>query len=93
MKAMVGEHVVADSDDVVECKGYQYFPQSSVHMEWLQKTDRTVSDKECPHGVQFYDVLIEGVRHSRAAWQYEWPRPAMRQTAGRFGFWEDVRVE
>lgn len=93
MKAKLGEHIVADSKDVVECHGYQYFPQSSVRMEWLQKTERTASDKECPHGVQFYDVIIDGARHPRAAWQYEWPRPAMQQTAGRFGFWEDVRVE
>ena len=52
----------------------------------------TESDLECPHGVQFYDVVINGTRHERAAWSYEDPRPAMRQVAGRFGFWEDVEV-
>jgi uncharacterized protein (DUF427 family) len=64
-----------------------------VRTEWLAKTERTASDKECPHGVQFYDVVVDGVHHARAAWQYEWPKPAMQQTAHRFGFWEDVRVE
>ncbi len=92
MRATVDDHVVADSNDVVECKGYQYFPQSSVRTEWLQKTERTVSDLECPHGVQFYDVVIDGVRYRRAAWQYEAPRPNMREVADRFGFWEDVKV-
>jgi uncharacterized protein (DUF427 family) len=92
MKATVDGKVLADSGDVVECHGYRYFPQASVRMDWLRKTERTASDKECPHGVQFYDVVVDGVRHARAAWQYEWPKPAMQQTAHRFGFWEDVQV-
>ncbi len=92
MKAVVDDHVVAESDDVIECKGYQYFPSSSVRMEWLEKTEKTKSDRACPHGVQFYDVLIDGERHKRAAWSYEAPRPEMKQVGGRFGFWEDVQV-
>jgi len=35
---------------------------------------------------------VEGKRHPRAAWSYEAPRPEMRHTADRFGFWEDVTV-
>ena len=92
MKAVVDGHVVAESDDIVECQGYQYFPRPAVRMEWLEKAPRTPDDLECPHGVQFYDVVIEGVRHERAAWSYEAPRPAIRQVAGRLGFWEDVEV-
>jgi uncharacterized protein (DUF427 family) len=42
--------------------------------------------------VQFYDVVIDGVRHPRAAWSYEAPQPALRQVAHRFGFWRDVAV-
>ena len=92
MKAMLESHVVAESDDIVERGGYHYFPDSSVHMEWLQKAPKTASDLECPHGVQFYDVVIDGVRHARAAWSYEAPLPAMKQVARRFGFWKDVKV-
>jgi uncharacterized protein (DUF427 family) len=92
MKAVVKDHVVAESDDIVETGGYQYFPQTAVRMEWLQKTPRTASDLECPHGVQFYDVVIDGDRHERAAWSYERPQPKMQQVGGRFGFWEDVKV-
>ena len=92
MKAILNGHVVAESDDIVEAAGYQYFPASAVRMDWLQKTEKTESDRACPHGVQFYDVSIDGERHPRAAWSYEAPRPQMQQTAGRFGFWEDVKV-
>ena len=92
MKATVDGHLVAESDDIVECHGYQYFPRAAVRMEWLEKALRTESDLECPHGVQFYDVVIESARHERAAWSYEAPLPAMRQVADRFGFWQDVEV-
>ena len=92
MKATLGNHVIASSDDIVESGGYQYFPAASVRMEWLRKTAKTESDLACPHGVQFYDVVIAGDRHPRAAWSYESPRPSMAQVGGRFGFWEDVQV-
>lgn len=92
MKATLHGHVVADSSDIVEVGGYQYFPAAAVRTEWLKKTPKTESDLECPHGVQFYDVVIDGLRHARAAWQYEAPKPAMKQVADRFGFWEDVEV-
>ena len=92
MKAVLNGHVVAQSDDIVEAHGYQYFPSAAVRMEWLEKTPRTEDDLECPHGVQFYDVVIDGARHERAAWSYEAPQPSMAKVGGRFGFWEDVEV-
>jgi len=92
MQATLNGRVIAESDDIVETGGYQYFPTSTVRMDWLEKAPKTDSDRACPHGVQFYDVVIDGVRHGRAAWSYEAPRPTMQQVAGRFGFWEDVQV-
>ncbi len=93
MQATVDGSVVAQSDDVVECKGYQYFPRNAVRMDWLQKVEKTGDDLACPHGVQFYDVVVQGKRHARAAWSYEAPRPEMAQVGGRFGFWQDVEVK
>ncbi len=92
MKAVVDGKTVAESDEIVECKGYQYFPQSAVRLEWLEKTGKTADDLTCPHGVQFYDVVVGGVRHARAAWCYEAPKPEMKAVGGRFGFWQDVKV-
>jgi uncharacterized protein (DUF427 family) len=92
MKAILKGCVVAESDDIVECDGYRYFPSSAVHTEWLERAQKTESDRACPHGVQFYDVVIDGACHERAAWSYEAPRPAMKRVAGRFGFWGDVEV-
>jgi uncharacterized protein (DUF427 family) len=92
MKAIVDDHIIAQSDDIVAVRGYQYFPRAAVRMEWLEKTEKTADDLKCPHGVQFYDVVVGGKRHKRAAWSYEKPRPEMAQVAGRFGFWQDVKI-
>lgn len=92
MKATLDQRVVADSTDTVETGGYHYFPASAVRLDWLEKSPRTPKDLECPHGVQFYDVVIDGVRHERNAWSYEAPQPRMQQVARRFGFWKDVEV-
>ncbi|MFZ3354310.1 MAG: DUF427 domain-containing protein [Xanthobacteraceae bacterium] len=93
MQASVDGQIVAQSNDLVECQGYQYFPREAVRMELLEKAAKTDDDRGCPHGVQFYDVVVAGERHARAAWSYEAPQPKMRQVADRFGFWQDVEVK
>ena len=92
MKAILDGQQIAASDDIVEAGGYQYFPPSAVRMECLEKTPRTAHDLECPHGVQFYDVVVNGVRHVRNAWIYESPKPNLVQIKDRVGFWEDVEL-
>lgn len=92
MKAVLKGRVIAESHDIVEQGGYRYFPNEHVRLELLEKAEKTASDLECPHGVQFYDVVIDGKRHARAAWRYEAPLPSMRHVADRFGFWNEVEV-
>lgn len=92
MKATLDGHVIADSDDTVAVRGYDYFPLAAVRIDRLEKSPKTAKDLECPHGVQFYDVVVGGKRHSRNAWIYEAPQPAMKAVADRVGFWEDVKV-
>jgi len=92
VKASLNGHLIAESDDVVENAGYHYFPLSAVRMDCLQKALKTAKDLECPHGVQFYDVVVDGTRHLRNAWAYEAPRPSKARTLGRIGFWQDVEV-
>jgi uncharacterized protein (DUF427 family) len=62
-------------------------------MDLLRAAPKTDADRECPHGVQFYDVVEGAARSERAAWSYEAPRSAMAQVDRWIGFWEDVRVE
>ena len=92
MKAVLENTVLAESADTVSVRGYDYFPLTAVRTELLQKAPKTPKDLECPHGVQFYDVVVGGKLHARNAWIYEAPQPAMKQVADRVGFWEDVKV-
>ena len=92
MRAILNGDVIAESDDVVTAAGYDYFPPAAVRTELLEKASRTSKDLRCPHGVQFYDVVIGATRYSRNAWVYESPQPRLAQVAGRFGFWQDVKV-
>ena len=92
MKATLGGTLLAESGDIVSAAGYDYFPAATVRTEFLQKSPRTPKDLECPHGVQFYDVVIGDKRHARNAWVYEAPQPKLAHVAGRFGFWQDVKL-
>jgi uncharacterized protein (DUF427 family) len=92
MQATLNDRVLAHSDDVVETGGYAYFPAGATRLEWLEKAPKTESDHACPHGVQFYDAVLDEVRYPRVAWSYERPQPKMQAVGGRFGFWKDVKV-
>jgi uncharacterized protein (DUF427 family) len=92
MRAILNGHILAKSDDIEIGAGYKYFPASATRLDLLQKAPKTDADLACPHNVQFYDVVIDGVRHERAAWCYETPRPSLQHVSGRFGFWHEVEV-
>ena len=92
MKATLNNHVIAASNDVLEYDNYRYFRRADVRMEWLEPADKTESDRACPHGVRFYDVVIDGMRHQRMAWSYEAPRVSLQHIAERMGFWKEVDV-
>jgi uncharacterized protein (DUF427 family) len=93
VKAIWNGKVVAASEQTIEVGGYHYFPRAAVRMEMLCPVSRTPRDLDCPHGVQFFD-LIEGARRGeRLAWSYEAPRPSMQLVDHRIGFWRDVVLE
>lgn len=92
MKATLRGIVLAESDDIIDCDGYAYFPRAAVRMELLEPAAKTAGDRACPHGVQFYDARVGGERFERVAWSYEAPRASMQHVAMRLGFWEDAEV-
>jgi uncharacterized protein (DUF427 family) len=93
MKATWRGHVIAESDRTLVVGGYRYFPREQVRMDCLARTPKTPSDLDCPHGVQFYDVVADGARSERAAWSYEAPLEPMKKVDHWIGFWEDVQIE
>ena len=92
MKAIWHGHVIAESDRTVEVGGYRYFPRETVRMDLLHPVEKSVSDLQCPHGVQFYDVAKDAMRSERAAWSYEAPRSSMQRVHNWIGFWEDIEI-
>lgn len=84
--------VIASSQETREADGYRYFPREAVRMDLLRISPKTPKDLQCPHGVQFYDV-VDGDRASpRAAWSYEAPQPRLKLVDHWIGFWEDVNI-
>jgi uncharacterized protein (DUF427 family) len=92
MKAVWSGVAIAESDETREVGGYTYFPRGSVRMELLASAPQTDHDLACPHGVQFYDVVVDGGRGERLAWSYEAPKPSMQQVDHWIGFWKDVEL-
>ena len=92
MKATLNSHVITESNDIVGYDNYRYFRRADARMEWLEPADKTESDRACPHGVRFYDVVIDGMRHQRMAWSYEVPRASLQHIAERMGFWKDIEI-
>jgi uncharacterized protein (DUF427 family) len=93
MKALWHGQVIADSAATIDVDGYCYFPRAAVRMELLRAAAKTPGDRQCPHGVQFFDVT-DGVRTSpRGAWSYEAPGAAMKKVDRWIGFWDEVEVQ
>jgi uncharacterized protein (DUF427 family) len=92
MHATLNGTTIAQSGDIVKNGGYAYFPAGDTRLDLLEKAPKTASDNACPHGVQFYDAVLDGQRFARAAWSYERPQPSMQEVGGRFGFWKDIKV-
>jgi uncharacterized protein (DUF427 family) len=93
MQARWSGRVIADSDRALEVGGYVYFPRDSVCMEVLRRAEKSASDLQCPHGVQFYDLVDGGAQSERGAWSYERPGAAMKKVDHWIGFWgDDVEI-
>lgn len=93
MRALWNGQIIAESDKTRDIGGYTYFPREFVRMDLLKQSPKTESDLECPHGVQFYDVVDGSQSSPRAAWSYEAPRDSMKSVDHWVGFWEDVKTE
>jgi len=93
MRALWNGQVIADSKDTIEVDGYHYFPRKTVRMDLLKQVPKSDSDKQCPHGVQFYDVGDGKKNGPRNAWSYEAPGAAMKKVDHWIGFWDQVEVK
>lgn len=92
-RAMYGDHVIADSGDVLilteaNYSPVVYFPRADVSMEYFSRTDRHT---HCPYkgDAAYYTILMDGRFAENAVWTYEEPYPAMEAIRGRLAFYPD----
>ena len=92
-RAMYGEHVIADSGDVLilteaSYAPVAYFPRADVSMEYFSRSERQT---HCPYkgDAAYYTILMDGRFAENAVWTYETPYPAMETIAERLAFYPD----
>lgn len=91
MSAWVGEHRIAQSEDIVMVEGNAYFPIGAVHDGVLTST---ASKSLCVWKgmASYFDVTVEGAALKNAAFEYRHPSPLARRIKGRVAFWNGVSV-
>ena len=91
-KAYWGGKLIAQSDSCVEVEGNQYFPPDAVDPKALTQSSHT---SFCPWKgtAHYYNVVVDGMTNSNAAWYYPDPKPEATQIKGRIAFWKGVTIE
>lgn len=83
--------ILAESDDLVNIEGNQYFPVSSLNMEYFKESD---THTNCPwKGIaSYYTVEVDGAKNPDAAWYYPTPSEAAKAIKDRVAFWKGVEI-
>ena len=91
MKATWNGSVLAESSNTVVVEGNQYFPATSVNMEFFQPSEtHTVCGWKGT--ASYYDVVAGGETNKDAAWYYPEPKDDAKNIEGYVAFWKGVVV-
>jgi uncharacterized protein (DUF427 family) len=62
-----------------------YIPRVDISMDYLHRNDHS---SHCPYKgtASYFDLVVDDLRHARAAWSYEAPYPAVASIAGHIAF-------
>ena len=92
MKATWNGSVLAESSNTVVVEGNQYFPATSVNMEFFQPSEtHTVCGWKGT--ASYYNVVVNGDVNKDAAWFYPETKEAAKNVEGYVAFWKGVKVE
>jgi len=98
MKAVFNNVTIAEApkEDLIYIEGNWYFPLSSVHMDYVSKTD---TPYHCPWkgDCQYYNVTVDGETSEDAMFGYPDPEPSAiervkKDFSNHVAFWRDVIV-
>jgi len=91
--AMWNGVVIADApDDRVELvEGNVYFPDDTVHREYLRPSD---THTVCPWKgtASYHHLVVDGQTNRDAAWYYPAPKDAAKQIVNHIAFWRGVQI-
>ncbi|NNC84927.1 MAG: DUF427 domain-containing protein [Bacteroidia bacterium] len=91
-KATWNNVVLAESDATIEVEGNQYFPPSSVNMQYFNKSE---THTHCPWKgeASYYSLAVNGDENPDAAWYYPEAKHAAKDIENYVAFWKGVEVE
>lgn len=84
--------VLAESDNYQIVENNYYFPEDSVHTEYLESSETHTT---CPWKglASYYNVKVNGAENPDAAWYYPEPKSRAQNIKGYVAFWRGVKVE
>lgn len=91
MKAIWNGNTIAESKDIVNIEGNNYFPVESVNNEYLKDSE---THTVCPWKgtASYYDLKVDGKTNPDAAWYYPTPSGLASSIKGRVAFWKGVQI-
>ncbi len=90
-QALWKDTVLAESEDIVEVEGNDYFPRATLNMDHFSPSSHTTV---CPwKGTAAYmHVEVNGETLRDAAWYYPDPKEAAAHIENRVAFWKGVVI-
>lgn len=84
--------VIAESDDIETVEGNAYFPVAVLDRRFVSDSDHTTV---CPWKgtASYWDIEVDGVRATNAAWYYPEPKAGAEKVGGRVAFYPVVTVK
>lgn len=92
MKAIWNGKIIAESNDIVNVEGNNYFPNESINKEYFKNSD---THSVCPWKgkASYYSLHVDDKINKDAAWYYPEPKEAAKEIKGRVAFWKGVEVK
>lgn len=90
-KAVWNGSVIAESNEFETVEGNIYFPEKSVHREFLVDSP---THSHCPWKgeASYFSLQVNGKTNADAAWYYPDPKPEAKHIKNHVAFWKGVEV-
>ncbi len=84
--------VIAESNETKRIEGNLYFPPETIKKEYFRES-KTTSVCHWKGTASYYDIEVDGLVNSAAAWYYPTPKSAAADIKDHVAFWRGVTVQ